>query len=171
MQSFVQTYGEDLEAASVLQEVPRLRVQPPFGYADTALGVYPGPSACDPVGRLAVGDEVLAGLGPRQGRWLKITYPMEGWVQAATRDGQAILHELVGKRPNLRQVVTVRSKPSKSVTMSPVQRTNASLPRDVEEKYFKARACEASKLLREFAQLEVQGWKGGKPRQSVRGVF
>eukprot|EP00439_Symbiodinium_sp_Y106_P059984 s2381_g8.t2 len=112
MQSSIQVHAQDLEVTSVMQNVPRLRVRPPAGYEGTSLGVESGPGRADrsdaPIFMLRVHDEVMAGMGPRQGRWLKITHPVEGWVQAATRDGQDILKEVVGCRPNLRQVVTVR---------------------------------------------------------------
>ena len=174
MKSFVQTHGDGahglhIEVESVMDEVPRFRVKPPSSaYEQTALGVYSRPGAADEVGKLKAGDEVLLGIGPRQGRWIKITYPVEGWVQSETRDGQAILHEILGMRPNLRQVVTLRSL-SATALIGP--RVECELPRDHEEAFFKSRANEASRLLREFALLESQGCKGGRPRQTVLGIF
>jgi len=169
MQSFVKVHGEELEVLSVMEDVPRLRVGPPAAYINTTLGVYSGPGACDAVGKLSPGDEVMAGIGPRRGRWIKITYPVEGWVQAETRDGQAVLHEVLGTRPNLRQVVTLRSHGPRSRELPlPVEDSTS---REKERAYFNARSCEATRLLREFARLESRVCKGGKPRQTVLGIF
>eukprot|EP00435_Cladocopium_sp_Y103_P003524 s4953_g1.t1 len=158
MQSFVKVHGEEeLEVTSVMEDVPRLRVKPPAAYVHIALGIYTGPGACDAVGKLSPDDEVLCGMGPRQGRWIKITHPVEGWVQAETRDGQAILHE----------VVTLRSIGPRCDArgIPPVQEPAL---REKEKAFFNARASEASRLLREFARLESRGCKGGKPRQTLK---
>eukprot|EP00913_Durusdinium_trenchii_P024961 g23428.t1 len=59
MQSFVKVHGElDLEAESVMEEVPRARVAPPSAYLHgPALAVYARPNASEALGRLSVGDE------------------------------------------------------------------------------------------------------------------
>jgi len=178
MQSSIQVHAQDLEVTSVMQNVPRLRVRPPAGYEGTSLGVESGPGRADrsdaPIFMLRVHDEVMAGMGPRQGRWLKITHPVEGWVQAATRDGQDILKEVVGCRPNLRQVVTVRpaSKRQTSVQAAPATQDIGSFPENehAEHAQSRARAVEACRLSREVARLEALG-PSGTPRKSTRGVF
>lgn len=176
MQSSIQVHGQDLEVTSVMQNVPRLRVQPPRSYAETSLGVESGPGrgSRSAMFTLRLHDEVMAGMGPRQGRWLKITHPVEGWVQAATRDGQDILKEVVGCRPNLRQVVTVRpaSKRQTSVQAAPAAQDMGSFREDehTENAQSRARAVEACRLLREVARLEAFG-PSGTPRKSTRGVF
>lgn len=98
-------------------------------------GIYPRPSACDCMGHLSVDQEVLQGLGPRHGRWLKITWPMEGWVQAETRHGQPILEPLPATRPNLRQVVTLRSLGQRAAEPQRQRsvRSLAPKPREIEE--------------------------------------
>ncbi|CAE7939826.1 unnamed protein product, partial [Symbiodinium necroappetens] len=176
MQSSIQVHGQDLEVTSVMQNVPRLRVQPPRSYAETSLGVESGPGrgSRSAMFTLRLHDEVMAGMGPRQGRWLKITHPVEGWVQAATRDGQDILKEVVGCRPNLRQVVTVRpaSKRQTSVQAAPAAQDIGSFRENehAENAQSRARAVEACRLLREVARLEAFG-PSGTPRKSTRGVF
>mmetsp|Transcript_55047 Transcript_55047/g.98161 ORF Transcript_55047/g.98161 Transcript_55047/m.98161 type:complete len:543 (+) Transcript_55047:39-1667(+) len=180
------THGQDLDVVSVVEEVPRLLCRPPPGYAETALGVYAKPGRCAAlqVGELQPEDEVLAGSGPREGRWLKISYPCDGWVQAETRDGRPLFQEYLQTRSNLRQVVTVRPahgrsprsvrlpEPDKAQQISATRPSSAQEEaRKVEATYFNARAVEASRMLRESAILEGSGLKSCKPRQSVKGVF
>ncbi|CAE8734014.1 unnamed protein product, partial [Polarella glacialis] len=185
----------ELDVTSATQEVPRLVARPPTGYAETALGVYSSPGRVEAlkVGELKPETEVLAGIGPRQGRWLKITAPLEGWIQAETRDGRAIVHELKGQRPNLRQVVTLRPVHGRTApAMSPALKDQEAALRDAtspishsgpagdsddvqkraaEGAYFSVRAAEAERLLRERARIEATGIKGARPRQRVLGVF
>lgn len=178
-----QVHGElDLEAESVMEEVPRARVAPPSAYLHgPALAVYARPNASEALGRLSVGDEVMC--GGRQGRWRKITYPLEGWVQAETRDGRAILQPLFGLRPHLRQVVTLRRR-LQDQRRPPVCLELLEPSREGEKAYFRARAGEAARLLRELAWLEGRGPDDGrrvaasvkvemcgKPRQTVLGIF
>mmetsp|Transcript_13022 Transcript_13022/g.31036 ORF Transcript_13022/g.31036 Transcript_13022/m.31036 type:complete len:502 (+) Transcript_13022:57-1562(+) len=169
MQSSVQVHGQEFEATSVLEQVPRLQARPPQAHAPLCLGVHARPSFCDAFSRLNVGEEMMAGMGPRSGRWLKITYPVEGWVQASTRDGQQILREIVGIRPNLRQVVTLRPVAKRQGPALPQQK-EACPSRSTEHTHFKARAEEACRLSREIARLEATG-PLGTPRKSTLGVF
>eukprot|EP00931_Biecheleriopsis_adriatica_P092297 TRINITY_DN66118_c0_g1_i1.p1 TRINITY_DN66118_c0_g1~~TRINITY_DN66118_c0_g1_i1.p1 ORF type:complete len:510 (-),score=89.36 TRINITY_DN66118_c0_g1_i1:2-1507(-) len=183
LRSSAQVHGQELEAVSAVEEVPRLVVRPPLGYAETALGVYSKPGRCAAlqVGELKAEDEVVSGHGPRDGRWMKISHPVEGWVQAETRDGRPLLHEFIGTRPNLRQVVTLRPVKSNQCGRTLSQPLSARLPcteakacqerSDAEKTYFSVRAAEASRLHRERALLESSGLKGYRVRQSILGVF
>eukprot|EP00930_Biecheleria_cincta_P082810 TRINITY_DN7245_c0_g1_i2.p1 TRINITY_DN7245_c0_g1~~TRINITY_DN7245_c0_g1_i2.p1 ORF type:complete len:342 (+),score=70.75 TRINITY_DN7245_c0_g1_i2:48-1073(+) len=192
MRSSCQVHGQDLEVSSVIEEVPRMVARPPLGYAETALGVYAKPGRCAALqlGELRPGDEVLRGAGPRDGRWMKITWPMQGWIQAETRDGRPLFEELLCLRPNLRMVITLRpmhGRPGQplSARLPGLEAAVASPPhtpaeelseaaqkkRETEGAYFSARAAEASRLIREKAWLEMTMLKTCRPRQSVLGVF
>lgn len=186
--------GQDLAITSTLEEVPRYVARPPQGYAETALGVYKAPARCEDmrVGELRPGDEVLAGSGPREGRWLRITAPFEGWVQAETRDGQLLLAELRGQRPHLRQVVVVRPRyggtaqaaQADGCSSASVSATPAALPsvpreargsargeRAAEGALFSARRAEALRLERERTALEVTSLIGRRPQNALLGVL
>ncbi|CAE7702394.1 unnamed protein product [Symbiodinium pilosum] len=170
MRSSIQVHGQDLEGTSVVEELPRMRVRPPEGYAQTSLGVHARPDKSEPVHHLNVNDEVMLGMGPCSGRWHKITHPAEGWVQAATRDGRLILHEMVGCRPNLRQVITLRPASCRPLLQQPALVKKESPCRKTEHALFQARAAEACRLSREIARLEASG-PSGTPRKSTLGVF
>jgi len=190
--------GQLLDVSSTLEEVPRLVVEPPVGYAETALGVYSSPSRCeaDRVGSLTPGDEVLAGYGPRRGRWLRISWPMLGWVQAETRDGRPLLVSPALSsehgRPHLRQVVVVRPRhgapvaapaqgPAASLAEAaavaapstwrpPEEDPNVELNRFAEGAASRARAAEAERFLRESSTLERTAFVS-RHRSAMRGVF
>jgi hypothetical protein len=73
------------------------------------LGVYRKPERDEGarLGTLNDGDEVMMGSSARTGRWMHISWPLHGWIQARTRDGQPLLEEIAGQ-PNMRQIVSVR---------------------------------------------------------------
>jgi len=96
--------GRSLDIASVLEEVTRLAVAPPPAFADAAascLGVYRSPARTEAerIGELAPGQEILAAHGGRAGRWLRISWPLSGWVQVEARDGRPLVCTPTGSRP------------------------------------------------------------------------
>lgn len=103
--------GQGLDVSSVLESVPRLMSRPPPGYAATALGIYRKPERDEAsrVGTLTEGQEVLVGRHPAQGRWMHISAPLEGWIQARTRDDRPLLEQAPGQ-PNMRQVVSIHPR-------------------------------------------------------------
>eukprot|EP00401_Gymnodinium_catenatum_P066560 CAMPEP_0117559196 /NCGR_PEP_ID=MMETSP0784-20121206/53233_1 /TAXON_ID=39447 /ORGANISM="" /LENGTH=351 /DNA_ID=CAMNT_0005356561 /DNA_START=8 /DNA_END=1060 /DNA_ORIENTATION=+ len=194
----VLTVGQELSVASCLEEVPRLVAKPPPGYSETALGVYSSPGRCEAmrIGELRPDDEVLAGSGPRQGRWLRITAPCEGWVQAETRSGVPLLVTVPHLRPHLRQIVTVRPRykaisevgereaAAGAAAADPAAAPGAiradcerdptysragakEVARETERTYCNARAQEALRLGRELATLEDVSLIGRRPRRAL----
>lgn len=188
LRSDVVAAGQELDISSVVEEVPRLVVSPPLGYADTALGVYGAPARCetDRVGKLNVGDEVFAGSGPREGRWLRIVWPLQGWVQAETRDGRPLLLQLLptmGGRPHLRQVVILRPRHGRLHTPAATRAASLGRPpsrpqeaeaedaaRAAERALSSAKAAEGARFERDSVSLERTAFVG-RHRSTLRGVF
>lgn len=176
IRSDVVVAGQEVNVTSEIQEVSRQVVRPPFGY-EAALGVYRDPARCDAarVAQLEPGDEVLAAMGARQGRWLKIVAPAIGWIQAETRDGRPMLDRLIGQRPHLRQVVTVRPRHGwyPEADLSEADRRAVAekhLSNDIISGGHSARAAEAIRLGREAAALDGGGFVG-RSRAALVGVF
>lgn len=184
IRSGVATVGKAFEVLSELHEVPRLVTRPPLGYEEVALGVYKGPRRCDAerVAQLQPGDEVMA-TNFREGRWLKISAPVVGWVQSETRDGRPMLEPLVGLRPHLRQVITVRprhgwypdtagqqeSEATPGVWSAPEKALSDDLIFSADQHC--ARSAEAVRLARESAAMEGVALVGRRPRTNLVGVF
>eukprot|EP00419_Tripos_fusus_P061055 CAMPEP_0172926558 /NCGR_PEP_ID=MMETSP1075-20121228/215781_1 /TAXON_ID=2916 /ORGANISM="Ceratium fusus, Strain PA161109" /LENGTH=365 /DNA_ID=CAMNT_0013787647 /DNA_START=1 /DNA_END=1098 /DNA_ORIENTATION=- len=188
LRSDVVSVGQDLSVTSMVEEVPRLIARPPAGYEETALGVYKSATRSEDLrlGELRPGDEVLASGGPREGRWLRITSPYDGWVQAETRDGYPILVEQKGRRRHLRQVIVVRPfyagpppKAAQRVTSLPISTLPWALPRDhpndearaIERAYFSARASRAERLDKEAATLRAKSLLGKAPQATLLGAL
>lgn len=188
LRSDVVSVGQDLSVTSMVEEVPRLVARPPVGYAETALGVYKSATRSEDlrVGELRPGDEVLASGGPREGRWLRITAPHDGWVQAETRDGHPILAELEGHRRHLRQVIVVRplyTGPPLQVPQRLAPLPLNTLPRAFpcghpddgtrasERSYFSARASRVARLDKEAATLRAKSLLGKAPQASLLGAL
>lgn len=189
LRSDVLPSGLGLQVTSQLEEVPRFAVSPPEGYAD-AMGVYPKPARCEAecLGKLRSGDEVLAGAAARQGRWLQLTWPIQGWVQAETRAGEQLLRELPvsgGCRQHLRQVISVRPAVApaaallddggpREVCLHTAVQDGYSRPppqdRTAEQQFCEPRAAEVARLERTRGLLE-RGLCLGSHRAALRGVF
>lgn len=175
--------GSQLEVVSRLVEVPRLAARPPHGYVETALGVYARPSRDEAarVGELRLDQEVLAASGARQGRWLQITAPFAGWVQAEARDGSPFLAAPDGGgAPHLRQVVELRpaasaqSKPAAAPPPSAARQADrevhpAPCARASESEYARIRAAEAARLGQANALVGGAGHVG-RGRRTMRGI-
>jgi len=183
IRSNVATVGKAFEVMSELQEVPRLAARPPYGYEEVALGVYQDPCRCNAerVAQLQPGDEVMA-TNSREGRWLKISAPVVGWVQAETRDGRPMLEPLVGLRPHLRQVITVRPRhgwypdagqPEAEATLGVWSAAQKAQSDDLifSADQHGARSAEAVRLGRESAAMEGVALVGQRPRTNLVGVF
>lgn len=185
------------EVESLVQEVPRLVSRPPFGYAETSLGIYrtPDRSESTKIGTLKSGEEVLAVDYSLDGRWLRISSPMDGWMQAKTRDGRPLLADVVG-RPHLRQVIIVRAgeqvtaaetghaemlheacdittmESPLSPTYSLAKRIGVTdTCRATEHSHYNSRIREQDRLGRKNAHLEGAALVGPHGRRAVLGVF
>lgn len=185
--------GQGLDVSSVLQTLPRLVSQPPLGYADTTLGVYRKPERDEAarLGTLIVGTEVLAGGEVLQGRWMHISAPFEGWIQARTRDGRPLLQDAEGQ-PNMRQVVAIRPRnpadiqcavAAASVRFSGEDCAGLWPPAPWAEKetqswvaemsHFKNSAAlgEANRLDKEASNLEAKSFLGLRSRKALVGAL
>lgn len=185
--------GQGLNISSTLESVPRVISQPPPGYAETALGVYRKPEMDETsrVGTISEGDEVLTGGQAREGRWIHISVPLEGWIQARTRDGRPLLEETLGQA-NIRQVVSIR--PRSPVDMEATLALDTMLAKggqnctnwpsgswiekephswSAEIAHFKKSAAlfEAMRLDKEASSLEAKSLLGGRSRKALVGVL
>jgi hypothetical protein len=183
LRSDVIASGHGLDVSSVLESIPRLVSRPPLGYAETALGVYRKPERDEAarVGTLSEGVEVLAGRCDRQGRWMHISAPVDGWIQACTRDGRDLLEEVQGE-PNLRQVVSIRARKPADIDVAATAKPavingqkdqQQASPRAAELAHFKKSAAfsEASRLDREASSLEANSLLGIRSRKALVGVL
>lgn len=189
LRSDVIATGHDLQVSSHREEVQRLVCTPPEGYAELALGVYATAARCQAelVGQLCPGDEVLAASGARQGRWMRIAWPLQGWLQAETRDGQPLLQPVPSSgncRPHTRQVVSVRPAPRPQSSPPPqgagqvqaAQALSSALApappqeRAVERGFVESRTAEVARMHRNSEELERAHFLG-RHRAALRGIF
>lgn len=187
--------GQGLDVTSILQSVPRLLSRPPLGYAETTLGVYRKPERDEAgrVGTLSEGAEVMGGAEAHKGRWMRISSPLEGWIQARTRDGRDLLEAAPGQ-PNLRQVVSIRPCIPRDI-----QGADSAIPRPVcksedgaagnwpqaswaeqepkpwtsELAHFRKSAAfgETARLDKEASIMEVRSLFGVRPRKALVGAI